>query len=225
MNLQALGCSSDPSPSFDAAPLEALDEDPSLTLIQTPPVKVMISDPSGNHLIGMVATQTAVGGFSAQTEYWNAQKGLSFSGDLLFRSVAFDGDETERELSDWLFPLEPSFSTPRIVRQTDWQRGAADMPAGLNQYLFWMQHPDNDRDVLGLLLVVEPQITILGSPTSKLVAAAWYRSSAPTTDGLAFRTPGFMNRLELVVDRDGLPSTDPNIIMEADWHHVVMPLR
>jgi hypothetical protein len=126
--------------------------------------------------------------------------------------------ETEATLEAWFESLSPAFTCRRQVEPTEWSRGAATVAAELTPRLYWMVHPDDALEILGLLLVMDSN--------GQLVSTAWYRSSPPPENGHAFKTESFRGRLTLVRDRDGKPSVDPELIKEnVDWHNIAMPLR
>ena len=202
----------EPSPSPDA-PVK----------LQVPPFKMRLSSYQVGRpdVLVLFALSTAVGRYAGQTEHWYAELGVHglrpmLEGDLEVDAVPLAA-ETEGTLEAWVRSLLPAFTCRRQVRSTDWNRGAVVVAAGNQARLYWMPHPDNALEILGLLLVTDKD--------GQLISTAWYRSTAPAEDGYAFRSESFSGRLTLVRDGDGNPSTDPEFIQkELDWHSIVMPL-
>ncbi len=191
--------------------------------LQVPPFKMRLSGYQVGRpdVLVLFALSTAVGHYAGQTEHWYAELGVNglrpvLEGDLEVDAVPLAA-ETEATLEAWVRSLSPAFTCRRQVRSTDWNRGAVVVASGNQSRLYWMPHPDNTLEILGLLLVTDKN--------GQLVSTAWYRSSAPAEDGYAFRSESFNGRLTLVLDDDGNPSSDPDLIKkEVSWHSIVMPL-
>jgi len=190
--------------------------------IQAPPFKLMISNASA-HLVALVALAADdVGRYTRQTEHWFAPESLTLGGNLLpsendltVNAVPLES-ETEDSLVEWVGSLIPTFDCRRQVSSTEWKMGVVGVAPDLTPHLFWMPHPDNALEVLGLLLVTDK--------SGCLVSTAWYRSRPPADDGLAFRADRFSGPLTLARDPGGSPSADPNVIRQGLWHYIVMPL-
>lgn len=184
-------------------------------LIQTPPVKLMLSGQSDNHVAMVGVGSTSLGRYVANTEYWRAETGLRITSDLVLTAAPLV-NETEGTIDAWLGSLPPAFSCPRPVSASQWSRGTPVFPIGYSSYLLWTPHPDDPEEVLALQLVVNMRGTV--------TSAVFYRSSAPNADGFAFRANTWQRVMRLLVNQDGTPATDPNLIQTADWHYIVMPL-
>jgi hypothetical protein len=219
------GCVAEAVPFSPADPegtLAPLDdeslEDPGK--LQVPPVKVRILSGSAP-ILAMAATAAAAGHYQAKTEYWNASPGLTapaslgLATDLRMTATPITGD-TEASIDAWLSPLPAGFTCPRLVTPSDWTQRLVTVSSDRTPYLLWMPHPDDPNEILGLLLEQDRY--------GQLVAAAWYRSTPPGTDGQAFRSQSFTQDMQLLVDRDGTPVADPNLIRQVDWYSIVMPL-
>lgn len=159
--------------------------------------------------------QTSLGPFLGQMEYWFAPEGLALSDDLTFEAVPV-GAETDATIAEWVRPLAPAFECSRLVQQTEWDKGTLEVREDQIAYLLWTTHPDDAREVLGLLLTTDR--------SGRLVSAAWYRTAPPPETGMAFESTYFSGRMSLVRSGDGALSTDPTLIRDTVWYHIQMPL-
>lgn len=210
---------------MDPTPGEQLATTDDPVKLQAPPFKMRLfaSRIDRPCMLALVALTTAVGRYAGQMEHWHAPQSLNglqigtLDSDLELDAIPL-ASETEATLEAWFSSLSPAFTCRRQVEPKEWSQGAVYVAAELIPRLYWMAHPDDNREILGLLLVTDSN--------GQLVSTAWYRSSPPPENGHAFKTDFFSGRLVLVRDGDGKPSVDPKFIKEnVDWYSIAMPLR
>jgi hypothetical protein len=187
----------DPHPSFQAPPIK---------------LKIIAND---EVQLAMFALDAAVDQYLGNTEYWFAADAVKLAGEVRIEVVPL-GAETAASLEDWVGPLRRAFDTRRVVTSADWRSGVAIVPANAEVALLTTPHPDNGRDLLGLLVVLDT--------SGRLSSAAWYRSTPPAEGGLAFGSRTWAQPLTLAQKPDGTSTSDPDDVQRADWRYVLMPL-
>lgn len=214
----AAGCA--PVDTLDAAPALAAQDDDStfeetsdIIKLQAPPVKLLIVNEYASQ-VAMIGTNTAIGDvYAGRTEYWFGGQSAAPSGRLVIEASPIDG-ATASSIAAFVRPLAEAFATPRVVSESAWVRGPLSFQADQTPYLYWTTHPDNPREILGLVLVADD--------AGRLSTAGWYRSMPPDSSGRAFTSQSWSQPLTPVLDAKGLPSADPNLIREGDWYGIAM---
>ncbi|WP_437666323.1 hypothetical protein [Sorangium sp. So ce1182] len=188
--------------------------------LQTPPdVKLTIR--RGTSIIIKVASLGATprGNYLKNVEYWRQAGGAVFdaTANLELKSQELLED-TQGEIDTLLQSTPEGFSHGRLVDIQDWHAGQRTIPTGRAGYLFSSPSPDSTQIRVCLLIEVSTK-------TQKMVAATWYRSTAPEPNKYQIWNSTSFDLIMTPVKAGGVATTNPRAIAgyeNAAWHHTSM---